>query len=138
MANILIVEDDFLQAEALDALLSARGYSICAIAGSAEQAVSLAKSHQPDVVLMDVRLSGELDGVDAASKIGQSCNCGIVFVTGVVNAQTARRIGSTAPHAVTLMKPTTGPKLVDAIRRALAGRSSAHTPPPSTSRRRAG
>jgi DNA-binding NarL/FixJ family response regulator len=135
VASILIVEDDFLQAEAMDALLSARGHSVCAIASTAEQALYLAKTRQPDVVLMDVRLRGRLDGVDAATLIGEACTCGFVFVTGVVNAQTARRIGSSAPHAVTLMKPTTGPKLADAIDRALAGGSPVRTTPPRARRR---
>jgi DNA-binding NarL/FixJ family response regulator len=135
VASILIVEDDFLQAEAMDALLSARGHSVCAIASSAKQALHLAKRLQPDVVLMDVRLRGQLDGVDAATLIGEACTCGFVFVTGVVNAQTARRIGSSAPHAVTLMKPTTGPKLSHAIDRALADRPARTKP--STTRRHA-
>jgi DNA-binding NarL/FixJ family response regulator len=134
VASILIVEDDFLQAEAMDALLSARGHAVCATANSAEQALYLAKSLQPDVVLMDVRLRGQLDGVDAATLIGEACTCGFVFVTGVVDAQTARRIGSSAPHAVTLMKPTTGPKLSDAIDRVLAGRPPARTTPPAPRR----
>lgn len=139
MASILIVEDDYLQAEAMEVLLSARGHSICAIASSAEQAWAFASSNKPDIVLMDVRLDGPVDGIDAAARIGETGSCGIVFVTGLVNAETAKRIGTLAPRAVTIMKPTTGPKLAEAINRALAGagKPSVCVPPPSTSRRRA-
>ena len=65
-ATFLVVEDDFLIAEATCAQLEDLGLAVCGSAASASIAVSLAREHQPSIVLMDLQLEGEEDGVDAA------------------------------------------------------------------------
>jgi DNA-binding NarL/FixJ family response regulator len=120
--RVLIVEDDYLQAEALQVVLDDRGYIVCAVAKTAEEALFSAKAKKPDIVLMDVRLNGHLDGIDAAALISRTCDCGIVFVTGFADEPTRARIRAVTPHAVTVMKPATGPLLADAINRAMGGK----------------
>jgi len=119
MARILIVEDDVLQSEALEVLISARGHSVCAMARTAEEGLYLAKSNKPDIVLMDVRLNSHLDGIDAAALISKTCDCGIVFVTGLADPHTMARIGKITPQGVTIIKPASGPEIENAINRAI-------------------
>jgi CheY-like chemotaxis protein len=122
--RVLIVEDDALQAKALEPVLTARGYSVCAIVKTAEEALFFAKGKKPDIVLMDVRLQGHLDGIDAAALISKTCDCGIVFVTGHADPETKLRIRRITPAAVTVVKPASGPLIADAINRAMSGRAA--------------
>ena len=67
--RILIVEDNWLVAIEMEAALSDAGYQVIGIAMSADQAVQLCETERPDAVLMDVRLQGQRDGVDAAIEV---------------------------------------------------------------------
>jgi DNA-binding NarL/FixJ family response regulator len=97
---------------------------VCGVARTAEEALFFAKEKTPDVVLMDVRLNGHLDGIDAAALISKTCDCGIVFVTGLVDRETRSRMQRLTPYAVTVLKPASGLQLSDAIDRALAANLS--------------
>ena len=65
-SRVLIVEDEFLIALDLEAAMSGLGFEICGLAPNAEEARSLAMSHQPDVVLVDVYLGGAREGIETA------------------------------------------------------------------------
>jgi AmiR/NasT family two-component response regulator len=100
----LIVEDEFLIAESLKAQLENIGYDVCGIAATADKAVALAIEHEPDFVLMDVRLDGEKDGVDAALAIHGLVDTAVIFLTGSREQATVDRIAM--DHAAaTLFKP---------------------------------
>lgn len=116
-ARILIVEDEYLIATALEMELDAMGYAVCGIAASAAEAIRLARREQPDVVLMDMRLKGKRDGVDAARAIfAEGLAAKIIFVTGSREQQTIDRIQTDHPAGI-LIKPV-GPDQIDAtIRR---------------------
>src|SRR3546814_18407986 len=79
---ILIVEDEFLIADHLATMIDDMGLAVCGIADTADEAVAMAAQHRPDVVLMDVRLTGKKDGIDAAQRIYGDVGCQLVFVTG--------------------------------------------------------
>ena len=64
--NVLIVEDELLIAMDLEMAVIALGHRVCGIVASARDAIAQAGAHQPDVTLMDIRLSGDSSGVDAA------------------------------------------------------------------------
>jgi CheY-like chemotaxis protein len=78
---VLIVEDEWPQAVLLEKALVTGGHTICGTASSAESALALASLRRPEVVVMDVRLGGDFDGVKAATAIQALCGSEIVFVT---------------------------------------------------------
>jgi DNA-binding response OmpR family regulator len=106
----LIVEDEFLIAEGLRAQLNSMNVDVCGVASTAEEAVRLAKSETPNLVLMDVRLDGDRDGVDAALHIHDSLGVPVIFVTGSREQATIDRIA--LDHAAaTLFKPVSSAQL---------------------------
>ena len=68
-ARILIVEDERIVAEDIQISLAKLGYSVAGIAASGEEAVEKAEELCPDLVLMDIKLKGDMDGVEAAEQI---------------------------------------------------------------------
>ena len=116
--TVLVVDDEFLIAQGLRMQIEEMGLPVCATASSAEAAISLAEIHRPALVLMDVRLSGPLDGVDAALAIHQKVGAKIIFVTGSREDSTQARIALDHPSAV-LFKPITSGQLRRVVDEAL-------------------
>lgn len=112
--KVLIVEDQFLVVEYLRILLEGLGHEICASAATADEAVKEADKHHPDVVLMDYRLEGPRDGVDAAIEIARRMSTEIIFLTGSSDPTALRRMADFAPRAV-LFKPVDPVKLARAL-----------------------
>lgn len=79
--RILIVEDDHVVAIATGGLLRSLGYDVVGIADTGNDAAALAEAKRPDLVLMDIRLRGEMDGITAARLIQGRFDVPIVFVT---------------------------------------------------------
>jgi len=79
--RILIVEDEKILAADLESKLRQLGYRVDGIATSGEQAVRLAQEREPSLILMDVRLSGTMDGVEAARRIQAKAHVPIVYLT---------------------------------------------------------
>jgi DNA-binding NarL/FixJ family response regulator len=109
--RVLIVEDQFLASEFLKIWVEAYGFEVCGVARSAARAIDLAVRIVPDYVLMDVRLEGDKDGVDAAlaihdalSAIRGEVKTRIIYCTGSSEPSTLLRINSDHPFAV-LIKP---------------------------------
>ena len=67
-ARVLVVEDEFLVSMELETALMDEGFEVVGIANSADQAIHLATTFRPDLVIMDIRLIGQRDGIDAAKK----------------------------------------------------------------------
>ena len=80
--TILIVEDEAITAIAIKGDLEKTGYSICAIVSSGKKAIVEAVNHNPDFILMDIRLPGQMDGIDDAEKIKEYINSRILFMSG--------------------------------------------------------
>ena len=89
--RVLVVEDEFFISLDTKALLQSMGHTVVAIAVSADQAVRLAGQEKPDVVLMDIRLAGTRDGIDAAEEIRSRFGVSSIFVTANSDPQTRRR-----------------------------------------------
>lgn len=100
----LVVEDEFLIAEGLKLQLEQMGVAVCGIAATADDAIDLARVHDPRLVLMDMRLKGERDGVDAALAIHHQNGSKVIFITGSREQATIDRIAKDHP-AATLFKP---------------------------------
>jgi DNA-binding NarL/FixJ family response regulator len=94
------------------------GIEVCGTAATAMQAITLAQRHRPKIVLMDVRLRGATDGVDAALAIHDSVGSKVIFLTGSQEPTTLARIQQDHPTAV-LFKPTSEQQLRTAIQAAL-------------------
>jgi DNA-binding NarL/FixJ family response regulator len=111
---VLIVEDEFLIAQGLTLQVEDMGLTVCATAATADEAIAAAVEHRPRLVLMDMRLRGERDGVDAALAIHERVGSKLIFVTGSREPATLDRIGLDHPAAV-LFKPVSDRQLRTAI-----------------------
>lgn len=103
-ARILIVEDERIISLDLKHRLESLGHTVVGIVSSAEEAIVATESLQPDVVLMDIMLSGEMDGIEAAQKIHQSHSIPIVFVTANADEETLARVKVAQPAGY-ILKP---------------------------------
>jgi two-component system, response regulator PdtaR len=112
--SVAVVDDEFLIAAGLTAQLEDMGLAVCGTAATADEAVALVEAQRPAVVLMDVRLGGERDGVDAAIAIHERVGSKVIFVTGSREPATMDRIGQDHPAAV-LFKPVSDRQLREAI-----------------------
>jgi two-component system, response regulator PdtaR len=90
--RVLIVEDEALTAFDYAIMIQAAGGQILGTAPSAEIAEALAHSLRPDAIVMDVRLNGDRDGIEAAQAIKSFSTAGIVFVTGFAEAAIWERV----------------------------------------------
>ncbi|MBW4467697.1 MAG: EAL domain-containing protein [Pegethrix bostrychoides GSE-TBD4-15B] len=103
-AKVLIVEDELVVAENIARNLSKQGYIAVDIVDTGEDAVLQAKNTCPDIVLMDIMLQGELDGIDAAGIIRQELNLPVVYMTAYADDTTLERAKQTEPYGY-LVKP---------------------------------
>jgi DNA-binding NarL/FixJ family response regulator len=117
--RILIVEDDYLVAMEAEVAVVEAGFEAAGIANSAEEAVRLAKSERPTLVVMDIRLIGKRDGIDAALEIFQETGVRCIFATAHHTLATRTRATPTAPLGW-LPKPYTMEDLIDTIKSAVA------------------
>ena len=118
--RILIVEDEFILAFDLEARLLDMGYAVVGMSDTGAAAVAAAARHQPDLILMDVRLSGEMDGIAAALEIHLSQDIPILFMSAYADAGTLRRAQTAAPHGF-LSKLSNDSVIRMAIETALSG-----------------
>jgi CheY-like chemotaxis protein len=115
---VLVVDDEFLIADMFRIQIESMGIKVCGKAATAAAAIALAQEHRPKVVLMDMRLKGELDGVDASLVIHETVGSKIIFVTGSQEADALARINTDHPYAI-LHKPLFGQKLQTAVKEAM-------------------
>jgi CheY-like chemotaxis protein len=108
--RVLIVEDEFFISLHTKELLEELGHVVVAIAVSADQAIHLAERERPDVVLMDIRLIGARDGIEAADEIRNRLGIGSIFVTANTDPQTRQRALASQPLGF-LEKPLTEQRL---------------------------
>jgi DNA-binding response OmpR family regulator len=111
----LIVEDETMIALGLEADMHALGFHICDLAADGQQASMLAMNSKPDVVLMDVNLEGDCEGIEVARKLREVCDVPVVFVTGCTDRDTVAHIRERVPGAPVLPKPIWGDRLADAV-----------------------
>ncbi len=116
--RILIIEDNAIVAYNLQDELVELGYETCGILFSGEDAVAQIPSLRPDLVLMDIKLQGEMDGVDAAGEIRDTWDIPVVYLTGHSDKATLQRAKRTEPYGY-LLKPFDERELLSAIEMAL-------------------
>jgi PAS domain S-box-containing protein len=102
--KILVVEDETIVAADLKNKLTHLGYHVIGTVGRGEEAVRIASAERPALVLMDIVLSGEMDGIEAADRIRQIYHVPIVFLSAHSDSETLARAKATGPFGY-LLKP---------------------------------
>jgi PAS domain S-box-containing protein len=121
--RILIVEDQRLIAADLESTLKKLGYEIAASVAAGEDAVRRASELAPDLILMDIRLRGDMDGILAAQAIRQRTDVPIVYLTAYADDETLIRARETSPFGY-LVKPFNERELRAAIEIAISKHES--------------
>ena len=102
--KILLVEDEVIVAMGLERSLRLFGYEVIGIATSGEEAIDLALKKNPDVILMDIHIEGNIDGIEAAEEIGKHSTIPVIYLTAYTNDETLARAIKTNPYGY-LNKP---------------------------------
>ena len=123
--KLLIIEDEFIIAESLAKWLNGLDYEVCEIADNGNDALRIYTSELPDLVLMDIHLSGKMDGVETAEKIREIKPVPLIFLTALSDAATIGRAKNAMPAAY-VIKPFRRNDLKVAIEVALHNFSMTH------------
>ena len=118
-ARVLIVEDESIIALDIQTCLQNAGYQVVSIATTSEEAIADTADFQPDLVLMDIRLRGEKDGVETAEHIRQIWQLPVIFLTAHADENTLSRAKRTQPFGY-ILKPFEDRELVTMIEIALS------------------
>ncbi|MEA2104877.1 MAG: response regulator [Candidatus Cloacimonadota bacterium] len=108
--KIMIVEDSSIIAQLLRKELKLKGYEVCGLAPTGALAITMAKEKNPDVILMDIGLADNIDGIEAAEKIISYKNIPVIFLTGYNDEELKKRADKLNPAAY-FLKPTGSYKL---------------------------
>jgi PAS domain S-box-containing protein len=103
-ARFLIVEDEQIVALELEDRVARMGHSVVGIVASGEEAIEEARRLHPDLILMDIKLQGALDGIDAAKAIREVASIPVVYLTAFADDTTLRRAKLTEPYGY-ILKP---------------------------------
>ncbi len=117
--SILLVEDEFLIAENIKEILELMGHSVVGMAREGREAVRKAESLHPDLVLMDIGLRGEMDGIEAAAVLYERLGIPVVYLTGAADTHTINRAAQSRPFGY-LLKPFDEAEIRSAIEVAVA------------------
>jgi len=121
--QVLIVEDEIIVAMQLKRRLTASGHSVHELLTSGEEAIQAVRDNPPDVVIMDRRLGGAMDGMQAAQQIRAFSQVPIIFVTGYNDASIKEQIEKLHP-SVHIVKPVDSHEIQAAIAQLLAPESN--------------
>ena len=114
MSRILVVEDESIVGLDMQSRLQRLGHDVPAVASTGAQALELAAGIQPDLVLMDIMLPGEMDGVEAADLIRQRHSVPVVFLTACADEKTLEQV-KIAGHFGFILKPFVERELLSTI-----------------------
>ncbi len=114
----MIVEDEWTVAEDIKISLQNLGYTISSVMSSGKEAIQKAEEDRPDLVLMDIVLQGEMDGIEAANQIRSRFNIPIVYLTAYADDKVLERAKITEPSGY-IVKPFINEDLKIAIEIAL-------------------
>jgi two-component system, response regulator PdtaR len=116
--SILVVEDEVLVASYIEEVLGESGYRVAGIAASGPEALSLAAETGPSLALVDIRLSGPIDGIELARQLRQDFAVPAIFLSGLDDPETTRRAAA-AQALGFLAKPFVPSQVFRAIETAL-------------------
>ena len=117
-ARILIAEDERIVQLDLEQRLKQMGHTVLGIAARGDEAIAKARELKPDLVIMDVRLDGEIDGIEAARQIQSEHGTPVIYVTAYATTLQGALQDVSGPC---LSKPFSTAELKSAIAKTLAG-----------------
>jgi len=113
--RVLIVEDELLVAWHLESLAREQHLDVCGLVPDGDGAIEQAIDLDVDLILMDIRLAGRMDGIEAARRIRDQRNTPIIFITAHGDPATRAKIEQVVPGTPVLAKPITAERLKEAI-----------------------
>ena len=116
--KLLLVEDNYIVAMEIQQELQERGYNTYKIATTGKKAVEIAKQKSPDAIIMDILLSSDMDGIEAAQKILTEENIPIIFLTGYDSENIRQRAHKLEPAAY-IVKPVDVKKIENHLKKIL-------------------
>lgn len=102
--SVLVVEDESIVSKDIQHSLKKLGYNVVGAAATGEAAVKMAIELNPDIILMDIMLKGEMNGIDAAGRIRSETNIPVIFLTAYADENTLNRAKVTQPYGY-IIKP---------------------------------
>jgi PAS domain S-box-containing protein len=117
-ASILIVEDEAIIAEDLANRLRRLGYTVAGTTDRGEEALAMTQERRPSLVLMDIRLAGDMDGIEAAERLRAQCDAPVVYLTASSDQATINRAKVTEPYGF-ILKPFQDREMASHIEMAL-------------------
>jgi signal transduction histidine kinase len=121
--RIMLVEDERLVAYNLQQRLQRLGYEVSAVVASCDEALARAREAPPDLVLMDIHIEGELDGIETAARLQEVADAPVVFLTAYSEESTLERARATRPYGY-LVKPISERELHATIQMVLERRKA--------------
>lgn len=116
--NIMIIEDEVLVALDLEDRIQGLGYDVIAVRHDSEKALAFLEIHTPDLILCDINIKGDKDGIDIAQHVREALRIPLIFVTALSDRGTLERAKKTLPYGY-IVKPFTDGDLLSAIEMAL-------------------
>ncbi len=117
--RIMVVEDEHIVALNLKKKLTRLGYEITALAASGQQALERVAANRPDLILMDINISGDEDGIETASRIPEELHIPVIYLTAYSGDETIERARATKPYGY-ILKPFSERELHATIQMAMA------------------
>jgi PAS domain S-box-containing protein len=102
--NILVVEDEIIVAKSIQERLNRLGYNVPAVVSSGSGAIKESEKNHPDLILMDIKLEGDMDGIEAAEQIRSRYDIPIVYLTAYADEEILQRAKITEPYGY-IVKP---------------------------------
>lgn len=99
-ARILIAEDEFFIANDLKKCLEEFGYGVSAVVSSGEEAIKSVEKDRPELILMDIKLNGKIDGIEAVKKIKSQFNIPVIYLTAFSDKEKMERVKITEPFGI--------------------------------------
>lgn len=106
LKKVLIVEDEMIIALLLERMVKNLGHQVIGKVTSGEEAITKVKANEPDLILMDIRLQGEMDGIETMSHIHQMCDTPVIYISGNTDSVNQEKIEQT-DYIEFLSKPIT-------------------------------
>lgn len=123
--KVLVIEDENITALEIQTKLESWGYEVIGLAGSGEEAIRLANEHGTDLILADIVLRGDMDGIDAVERISHRFDVPVIYLTAHADADTFKRAKMTKPSGY-VIKPFDDTELKYSIEIALLRRDLEH------------
>jgi len=116
--RIMIIEDEVLVAMDLEDRVQTLGYDVAAVRHNSEKALAYLEIHTPDLILCDINIKGDKDGIDIAAYVKERTKVPLIFVTALSDRGTLDRAKKTLPYGY-IVKPFSNGDLLSAIEMAL-------------------